>query len=305
MARKFLNRTAEDFILDSIITIVMILVVFITLYPFWYVLIQAFNDAVDATFGGIYFWPRKFTLQNFVELLGEQNWSHGIVISVMRTLIGTVLGVFCTSIVAFAFSFDHLMGRKIYYKLFIFTMYFGGGMIPFYVLLRSIKMLNTFWVYVIPGMLNVYYMLIVINFYRTIPFSLYESARLDGAGDLRLYVNIALPLSKASLATIALFFAVNQWNAWLDSVYYVQKTSLRPLAYLMMDVINRSARLSQMYETGASAASVDMASSAVSATTTTALQMTAMVLAVFPILMVYPFLQRYFVKGVMIGSIKE
>jgi putative aldouronate transport system permease protein len=304
MKKKYLKRTSEDLILDTFIMVAMISVGFITLYPFWYVLIQAFNDATDATLGGIYFWPRKFTFQNFIELLGEQNWSHAIVISIMRTLIGTLLGVFCTSIVAFALSFDHLMGRKIYYKLFIFTMYFGGGMIPFYVLLRSINMLNTFWVYVIPGMLNVYYMLIVINFYRTIPFSLYESARLDGAGDLHLYVSIALPLSKASLATIALFFAVNQWNAWLDSVYYVQKASLRPLAYLMMDVINRSARLSQMYET-ASAATVDMASSAVSTTTTTALQMTAMVLAVFPILMVYPFLQRYFVKGVMIGSIKE
>jgi putative aldouronate transport system permease protein len=304
MKKKFLKRTAEDFILDGVIAITMILVVFITLYPFWYVLVQAFNDAIDATFGGIYFWPRKFTLRNFVELLGEQNWSHAIIISILRTVIGTVLGVFCTSLVAFAFSFDHLMGRKIYYRLFIFTMYFGGGMIPFYVLLRSIGMLNTFWVYVIPGMLNVYYMLIVINFYRTIPYSLYESAKLDGAGDLRLYINIALPLSKASLAAIALFFAVNQWNAWLDSVYYVQKAALRPLAYLMMDVINRSARLSQMYET-ASAAAIDMASSAVSATTTTALQMTAMVLAVFPILMIYPFLQRYFVKGVMIGSIKE
>jgi putative aldouronate transport system permease protein len=304
MKGKLRRITVEDAILDSFIGISMILVVLITLYPFWYVMVQAFNDATDATLGGIYFWPRVFTIRNFVELLGEQNWSHAIVVSLLRTLVGTALGVFCTSLVAFAFSFDSLIGRNFYYKIFIFTMYFGGGMIPFYVLLRSIHMLNTFWVYVIPGMLNVYYMLIVINFYRTIPSSLYESARLDGAGDLCLYVNIALPLSKAPLATIALFFAVGQWNAWLDSVYYVQKANLRPLAYLMMDVINRSARISQMYE-GASAAAVDMASNAISATTTTALQMAAMVLAVFPILLIYPFLQRYFVKGVMIGSIKE
>jgi putative aldouronate transport system permease protein len=183
-------------------------------------------------------------------------------------------------------------------------MYFSGGMIPFYVLLRSIGMLNTFWVYVIPGMLNVYYMLILVNFYHTIPVSLYESARLDGAGDPSLYINIALPLSKAPLATIALFFAVGQWNAWLDALYYVQKASLKPLAYLMMDVINRSARLPS-FEGGAAIATERMAASAISSTTTTALQMAAMVLAVFPILMVYPFLQRYFVKGVMIGSLKE
>jgi putative aldouronate transport system permease protein len=130
--------------------------------------------------------------------------------------------------------------------------------------------------------------------------SLYESARLDGAGDWRLYLNIALPLSKAPLATIALFFAVGQWNSWLDSVYYVQKASLRPLAYLMMDVINRSALMTTVSQ----GASYNMGASAIS-TTTSSLQMAAMVVAVFPILAVYPFLQRYFVKGVMIGSVKE
>ncbi|MDR1971329.1 MAG: carbohydrate ABC transporter permease [Treponema sp.] len=304
MKRKLSSLTAEDIILDTFIALVMIMVVIVTLYPFWYVTVLAFNDANDSTMSPLFFWPRKFTLLNFTELLSEQNWSHAIFISLMRTLIGTALGVSCTSMVAFAFSFDHVIGKNLYYKLFIFTMYFSGGMIPFYVLLRSIRMLDTFWVYVIPGMINVYYMLIVINFYRTVPSSLYESARLDGAGDLRLYVSIALPLSKAPLATIALFFAVGQWNAWIDSVYYIQKASLRPLAYLMMDVINRSSRLMQMYEMASSAAA-DMASNAISATTTTSLQMAAMVLAVFPILAVYPFMQRHFVKGIMIGSIKE
>jgi putative aldouronate transport system permease protein len=292
--------SSEDIVIDSIVWIVMIFVIVMTIYPFWYVTVLAFNDAADASLGGVYFWPRRFSLNNFIKLLSDKDWGHAIFISVSRTVVGTALGLICTSLVAFAFSFDHLIGRKFYYKVFIFTMYFGGGMIPFYVLLRSIHMLNTFWVYVIPGMLNVYYMLIMINFYRTIPVSLYESARLDGATDLRVYINIALPLSKAPLATIALFFAVGQWNSWLDSVYYVQKTSLRPLAYLMMDVINRSATMTT-FNQGANYA---MGASAIT-TTTTSLQMAAMVVAVFPILAVYPFLQRYFVKGVMIGSVKE
>jgi putative aldouronate transport system permease protein len=278
----------------------MILVTIVTIYPFYYVTILAFNDAVDATLGGIYFWPRRFSLNNFTKLLGDKDWANAIFISVSRTVIGTALGLICTSIVAYAFSFNHVIGKKVYYRIFIFTMYFSGGMIPFYVLLRAIHMLNTFWVYVIPGMLNVYYMLIMINFYRGIPASLYESAWLDGAGDLRVYLNITLPLSKAPLATIALFFAVGQWNSWLDSVYYVQKASLRPLAYLMMDVINRSALMTTVSQ----GASYNMGASAIT-TTTTSLQMAAMVIAVFPILAVYPFLQRYFVKGVMIGSIKE
>jgi putative aldouronate transport system permease protein len=278
----------------------MLLIIIVTVYPFWYVTILALNDAMDATLGGIYLWPRRFSLNNFVKLLGDKDWANAIFISISRTVVGTIFGRICTSLVAFAFSFEHVMGKKIYYRIFILTMYFGGGMIPFYILLRSIHFLNTFWVYVVPGMLNVYYMLIMINFYRTVPVSLYESARLDGAGDWRLYLNIALPLSKAPLATIALFFAVGQWNSWLDSVYYVQKASLRPLAYLMMDVINRSATMTTVSQ----GASYNMGASAI-ATTTSSLQMAAMVLAVFPILVVYPFLQRYFVKGVMIGSIKE
>jgi putative aldouronate transport system permease protein len=295
------RRTSfEDIVLDVVVWAGMIFAAIVTIYPFYYVTILAFNDAMDATLGGIYFWPRRISLDNFTKLLGDKDWANAIFISVSRTVVGTALGLFCTSIVAYAFSFSHVIGKKIYYRLFIFTMYFSGGMIPFYVLIRSIHMLNTFWVYVIPGMLNVYYMLIMINFYRGIPVSLYESARLDGAGDLRIYINITLPLSKAPLAAIALFFAVGQWNSWLDSVYYVQKASLRPLAYLMMDVINRSALMTTISQ----GASYSMGASAIT-TTTTSLQMAAMVVAVFPILAIYPFLQRYFVKGVMIGSVKE
>jgi putative aldouronate transport system permease protein len=210
-----------------------------------------------------------------------------------------MLGLLATSAVAYAISFENILFRNVYYKLYIFTMYFSGGMIPFYILLKSIGILNTFWVYVIPGMLNVYYMLIMANFFHDIPKSLYESAWLDGAGDIRVFLQIALPLSKACLATIALFYAITQWNSWIDSVYYVTKESLRPMSYLMMEIINKSATAS----TVTNAQSMGYAASALQ-TTTTSLQMASMVLAVAPILAVYPFLQKYFVKGVMIGSVK-
>ena len=294
------RRTAEDWAIDSVVMTVMILVIIVTLYPFYYVTILAFNDGVDASAGGIYFWPRTPTLENFNSLLKEPSWLNSIFISISRTVLGTVFGLLFTSIISYALSFDHVLGRKIYFRIYIFTMYFSGGMIPFYILLRSINLLNTFWVYVIPGMLDIYYMLILINFYKKLPESLFESARLDGAGDFRVFFQIALPLSKASLATVALFFAVGQWNSWLDAVYYVQRKELRPLAYLMMDIINRSAAMSRVTD----ATTLGYASQAMS-TTTSSLQMAAMVTAVFPILAVYPFLQKYFVKGVMIGSIKE
>ena len=292
-------RAKEDIVIDTIIMVVMIFVLFVTAYPFYYTIVQAFNNGVDSTLGGVYFWLRRPSLENFETLLADASWGNAIVISVARTVIGTVLGLLATSAVAYALSFEHVLFRGGYYKLYIFTMYFSGGLIPFYILLKSLGLLNTFWVYVIPGMLNVYYMLILVNFFQTIPRSLYESAWLDGAGDIRVFLQIALPLSKASLATIALFFAVSQWNSWMDSVYYVTKSELRPMAYLMMEIINKSATASSMM----TAQAQGYASSAMQSTTTS-LQMASMVLAVVPILAVYPFLQKYFVKGVMIGSVK-
>ena len=292
-------RSTEDRVVDTIITIVMIFVVLVTVYPFYYIIIHAFTHGMDSSLGGMYFWPRRPTLENFETLLADASWGNAIFITVARTVVGTVLGVFVTSAVAYALSFEHVIFRGAYYKLYIFTMYFSGGMIPFYILLKSLGMMNTFWVYVIPGILNVYYMLILVNFFQTIPTSLYESAWLDGAGDVRVFFQIALPLSKASLATIALFYAVSQWNSWMDSVYYVTKDELRPMSYLMMEIINKSATAS----TVTNAQSLGYASSALQSTTTS-LQMASMVLAVAPILAVYPFLQKYFVKGVMIGSVK-
>ncbi len=292
-------RAKEDIVIDTIIMVVMIFVLFVTAYPFYYTVVQAFNNGVDSSLGGVYFWPRRPSLENFETLLADASWGNAIIVSVARTVVGTVLGLLATSAVAYALSFEHILFRGAYYKLYIFTMYFSGGLIPFYILLKSLGLLNTFWVYVIPGMLNVYYMLILVNFFQTIPRSLYESAWLDGAGDIRVFLQIALPLSKASLATIALFFAVSQWNSWMDSVYYVTKDELRPMSYLMMEIINKSATAS----TVTNAQALGYASSALQSTTTS-LQMASMVLAVVPILAVYPFLQKYFVKGVMIGSVK-
>lgn len=294
------KKTKEDYVIDSTIWIVMIFVTIVTLYPFYYCVVQAFNNGMDSSLGGVYFFPRVPTLDNFITLLSDGNWGNAIFISIAKTAAGTALGLFATSILAYALSFEKILFKTVYYKLYIFTMYFSGGMIPFYILLKNIGLINSFWVYVIPGMINVYYMLIMINFFRTIPNSLYESARLDGANDFMIFIKIALPLSKASLATVGLFFAVQQWNAWIDSVYYITKAELRPMAFLMMEIINKSATASSI----SNAQSAGYAASAMQSTTTS-LQMASMVLAVAPILMVYPFLQKYFVKGVMIGAVKE
>ncbi len=295
--KRCLSR--EDIGFTIVIGIAMLIVIVITAYPFWYIGVQSFNNGQDSILGGVYFWPRMPTLDNYNTLLADSTWLNGIFVSVARTVIGTFLGVLFTGLIAYALSFEEVMFRKFYFKVMIFTMYFSGGMIPMYILLRSLGLFNTFWVYVIPTMINVYFMLIMINFYRTLPRAMFESAWLDGANDLCVFFRIVVPLSKAAFATIALFFAVNQWNSWLDSVYYVNKDSLRPISYLMMEIINQA----DAQKTVTDAVSQGYASSAMNSTTKS-LQMAAMIISVAPILMVYPFLQKYFVKGVLIGSVK-
>lgn len=298
--RRKIRSTMEDKIFEIVLTVILIGVLFATVYPFYYILVLSLNDGHDTTLGGIYWFPRVFTFDNYKTLLADTNWLGAITVSVSRTVVGTVFGVFVTSIVGYALSFTDTLGRNLYFKLFIFTMYFSGGIIPFYIIMKSVNLLNTFWIYVLPGMLNVYYLLIMVRFYSDIPKSLYESAWLDGAGSFRVYISIALPLSKASLATIGLFFAVAQWNSWMDAAYYVTDKTLRPLAYFMMELINRFA----MQATKTDAISAGYAASAMT-TTTMSLQMAAIIISVLPILGIYPFLQKYFVKGVMIGSVKE
>ena len=298
--KRKIKRNAEDWIMDSVIFVVMILVLVVTIYPFWNVIIQAFNAAGDTARGGLWLFPRQFTLQNFKELLSDSGWGNAIFVSVARTVVGTVLGVSVTGIVAFAMSQTDLLFRNMYYRIFMFTMYFGGGIIPFYILLKTIHMNNTIWVYVIPGCLSVYNMLIMINFYQSIPKSLYESAQLDGATYMQIFVKITVPLSKACVATIALYNAVGQWNAWMDTAYYTSSENLKTMSMKMMEIINLSAITVEKGDTMTAGA----VASALQATPRS-LQCASMVLAVTPILCVYPFLQKYFVKGVMIGSVKE
>ena len=298
--KRKIKRNAEDWIMDSVIFVVMILVLVVTIYPFWNVIIQAFNAAGDTARGGLWLFPRQFTLQNFKELLSDSGWGNAIFVSVARTVVGTVLGVSVTGIVAFAMSQTDLLFRNMYYRIFMFTMYFGGGIIPFYILLKTIHMNNTFWVYVIPGCLSVYNMLIMINFYQSIPKSLYESAQLDGATYMQIFVKITVPLSKACVATIALYNAVGQWNAWMDTAYYTTSENLKTMSMKMMEIINLASISVEKGDimTGGAISSALRA-------TSRSLQAASMVLAVTPILCVYPFLQKYFVKGVMIGSVKE
>ncbi|MBW5446459.1 ABC transporter permease subunit [Cohnella sp. CFH 77786] len=290
------RRTFEDWSLDSFIMLILIVIVIVTLYPFYYILIITFNAGADTTNGGMYFWPRVFTLENYRYFLENPKWIQALGMSLLRTVVGTALGVLFTAMVAYGLAKRDLFFRRGYFLIIVIAMNFSGGLIAFYVVLKSLGLINTFGVYVIPGMLNLFFLLIAISFFQEIPEELGESARMDGASEFRIFVRIVLPVSMPLIATMCLFIGSGHWNSWLDSAYFVQDERLRTLTYRMMQVINQS-MVSSANEAAASAASRTKV-------TPFSVQATAMVVSIVPILGVYPFLQKHFVSGMMLGSVK-
>lgn len=288
----------EDRMVNMGVFILLTIVAIVTIYPFYYILICSFNEGMDLMKGGVYLWPRKFTTKSYEIFLKDITWTHSFFISVARTVIGTALCVGCTSIFSYAISRKELMFRNQYRFLIIFTMYFSGGLIPFYVLLRNLQLLNTFGVYIIPGMVNTFFVITGINFFGAIPDSMLEAARIDGAKEIKVFTKIVLPVSMPFLATMALFVAVGHWNSWLDSAYFVRNADLHTLAYKIMTTIRQTLVL---------VSNPDAAGQASQARATTAftIQSTAMVISMLPIMFIYPFLQKYFVQGMMIGAVKE
>lgn len=288
------SQKQKDMLLDSVIYVLLFCIMIATLYPFYYVLVISFNQGKDSLLGGIYLWPRSFTLENYATFLKDSNWYNALFVTVARTGVGTLLGVLFTSLVAYGLSHKDLLFSKGYFAVIIFAMYFSGGLIPYYVVLRSVGLLNTFGVYVIPSMLSTFFLLIAISFFREIPLELKESAYIDGANEFVIFFKIILPVSTPLLATMSLFLGVGQWNSWLDSAYFVQSDSLRTLTFRMMEIINKSNIPIESVGAAASASGV----------TNYSLQVTSMVVSIAPIVCVYPFLQKYFVKGIMLGSVK-
>ena len=291
--KKRKKRSAEDLAVDIVVWILLLIIFFITAYPFWYVIVASFSDGYDFMRGGVYLWPRVFTLDNYKNLLSQDIWTNAFLVSFARTIVGTFLTVCMTCLISYTLSRKELMFGKVYRFLVVFAMYVSGGLIPYYIVLRNLHLINTFWVYVIPSMLNLFFIIVGMNFFGSIPISVIESAKLDGASELKVLIRIVLPVSTPFIATLALFSAVNQWNSWLDSAYYVSSESLRTAAYRMLAEINQS--------TGSSVTGGTIKTQSTTLTT----QATAMVTSMLPIMCVYPFLQKYFVQGMMIGAVKE
>ncbi len=295
--------TKKDHFWNFLIYAALIILGISTLYPFIYFLVLSFNDGNDALRGGVYLWPRVFTLENYKAVFNDSQVLTSYKITILRTVITTLGSLALTSMMAYGLSAKHLPGKGWITFFFYFTTLFGGGMIPTYILYKQMGLLNNFWVFVIPGLYSFYNTIVMRTSFNALPEELKEAAKIDGASDLRVFLQIVLPLSGSVLATIALFIAVGNWNDWFAGAYYISfHDELKPMAtYLYEQVAQSNFKVSQS-ETGN--INTALMETMKNATTTESLRVTHIIVSVVPILCIYPFLQRYFVKGVMVGSLK-
>ncbi len=285
---------SREKILDYILVVVFIGILIITLYPFLNVLAISLNDPIDTMRNINFIIPRKFTWNNYVSVFRDNNLIQPFMLSVLRTVVGTVISLVSTSMIAYVLSRRDFYFNKITTFLFLITMYVSGGMVPEYLLMvRTLNLKNSFWVYLLPGMIWAYNIILMRSFMDGLPDALQEAARIDGANDFTIWAKIIMPLCTPVLATVALFYAVGQWNSFMDTYLYAK--DLPTLQYVLYEIMQKA-------EMKIDPHAADQMVNAVSPLST---RMAVTIIATVPILVVYPFLQKYFVGGMTVGAVKD
>ena len=291
------RRTTGDMVFDTLNTIFMVIFTIVILYPLLNMVAVSFNDGLDALRGGITLVPRVFTLKNYQTVLSKQNMFAAARTSVLRTVIGTVSSTMVTSLLAYILSRKEFLFKRQLSLLYVVTMYVSGGLIPIFLVYKALGLTNSFLVYILPGMVPAFSMLVLRTYMNGLPDSLAESAMMDGAGHLTIFIKIIFPLCMPVVATVALFTAVGQWNSWFDAMLYNRmSTDLTTLQYELMKL------LSSVTNQKASSETMKNAQATV---TPTSIRAAATVITSLPIIILYPFLQRYFVAGLTLGGVKE
>ncbi|WP_042169491.1 carbohydrate ABC transporter permease [Paenibacillus gorillae] len=275
--------------------LLMLAVCFITLYPMWFVFINSFNAPEQALLGTVNWFPKEFSLASYSVVFNDKTLMNGFYITTMRTVIGTAVHVLFTAVVAYGLSKSHLIGRKLYLKIALITMLFSGGLIPTFILMTKLGLYDNFLVFIIPAMYTFFNMVIFMSFYRTIPESLEESAKVDGASDYGVLFRIVLPNSMAVIATISLFSAVYHWNDYYQGVLYIRSQDILPMQTMLYKIIAENS-MSAIQQQAMAQFGARLPGNSI--------KFASMMVATLPILLFYPFIQRYLVKGVMIGAIK-
>ena len=295
------RKIKQDWLFPLVNTIFLILLMFITLYPVINTVAYSFNDGIDALRGNIGLLPRKFSLESYKSILSDKSVFLAAWISASKTVLITILNLFWTSMLAYALSRKEFVFRKLFTVIMVLTMYVNAGLIPNYLLIsKTLNLRNNYLVYIIPTMFSCFNMIVIRTYISNLPDALIESARIDGAGDFRIFWQIIFPLCKPVLATVALFVAVGSWNSWFDTyLYNGQKKDLYSLQYLL------KMKLATTQQSANAAKATADAISTLGQTTPVTIRCAITVIAAVPIIIVYPFLQKYFVTGIALGSVKE
>lgn len=297
MLRMKLGRSREDRIINIVTAVLCILVLIVTVYPVYYCLIYSFNDGKDAAKQALYFWPRKFSLENYKIVFQNKAIYPAFIMTMLRSIVGTVLAVFCMAMAAYALSKDNLKGRKVYMIMGVITLYFSAGVVQSYLLYREMRLLDSFWVYILPNIFQFYYIILFISFFKELPAALEESAQMDGAGYFTILFKIIIPLSTPVIATVSLFVGVWHWNDWFHPAFFIQNESLMTLPAVLM----RAMSLAEAQQTLQKMIAVPSQSS----TTMESVRYAMLIVSILPVTIIYPFVQKFFLKGMMLGAVKE
>jgi len=303
---KTKKKSVGDLIFDALIFLTLTFLVVVTVYPFWNTIAVSLNDGLDSIKGGVKLFPRKFTWQNYKVLFVDDRLFRAFSISVSRTVLQTVLNVFCTSMLAYSLSRKEFVLKKVLTAILVISMYVNAGLIPGYMLIKKLGLLNKYAVYIIPGLVDVFNFILIRTYINGLPDSFVESARIDGANEFKIFTNIIMPLIVPSIAMVSLFVAVGAWNSWFDTYLYASgKVNLHSLQYKLMEFLQSSQNQSSSAADAGAMAVAASSGASTAMVTPISIRASITMIATLPILVVYPFVQKYFVVGMTIGGVKE
>lgn len=299
--RKRQKQSLADIVISIIIYVFFGAFAFICVYPFYYIFINTISSNELSQKGLIIFLPKAVHLQNYIKAIKIPGLLDAAIISVGRTLIGTLLTVVSTAFLGYMFTRETMWHRKFWYRFVIVTMYFNAGIIPWFLTMRNLHLTNNFWGYILPVIVSPFYIILAKTFVESIPKELQQAAEIDGAGTMKVFYKVIMPVIKPIMATVAIFAAVSQWNAFQDTLLLMTDNKLYSLQFILYQYINQASSLKQLVNSSSSSA---VAQTVATVQTATSIRMTVTIIVVAPILLIYPIFQRYFVKGIMIGAVK-
>ena len=291
-----------DRIISILTYVIYSIFAFVCVYPFYYIFINTISANDLSERGKIIFWPKGIHFTNYLNVMKIDGLLQATKISLARTVIGTFVTVIVAAFLGYMFTRETMWHRKLWFRLVAATMYFNAGIIPWFITMKNLGLTNNFWVYILPVAVQPFYIILCKTFVESIPKELEDAAEIDGAGTLRIFFQIIIPIIKPILATVAIFAAVAQWNSFQDTLLLVTDDKLYTLQYVLYNYLNQASSLKSLVNNSSSAEA--MAASLAHASTATSIRMTVTIVVVTPIILVYPIFQRFFTKGIMIGAVK-